>query len=262
MSQDYRQDAIAYYDKFGVPPPVDIEFYRSFVSKTTRLLELGCGTGRVLVPLAGMAAYGHGLDHSSSMLALCRQKLETANIRASQAAVEVADITNFDLTDRMPKFDLITAPFRVMQNLETDQQITGLMRCIKRHLADGGEAILNTYYPRGVPDELKAIWDKWDGREPAWTQPDGEGTVSLTENCTRYRENPLTVFPRLTYRRYDACGTQTGEAAIEFAMRVWYPDELITMIESHGFVVTSRFGGYEGEPWGEGRELVVAFKHA
>ena len=262
MSEDYRLSAVEYYDKFGVPPPVDIEFYRSFVTKTTRLLELGCGTGRVLVPLAGVAGYVHGLDHSPAMLALCRKKLEAAEIGAGRPVVEVGDITSFDLTGRLPKFDLITAPFRVMQNLETDQQIAGLMRCIKRHLSSDGEAILNTYHPRFAPDKLKAIWDTWDGREPAWTEPEGDGTVSLTENCTRYRDNPLTVFPKLTYRRYDAQGTQVGESVLDFAMRVWYPDELLNMIESHEFAVTKRFGGYEGEPWGEARELVVVFRHA
>ncbi len=43
-------------------------------------------------------------------------------------------------------------------------------------------------------------------------------------------------------------------------MRVWYPDELIEMIESHGFEITDRFGGYEGDRWREGSELVVVFR--
>jgi len=49
---------------------------------------------------------------------------------------------------------------------------------------------------------------------------------------------------------------------LDIAMRVLYPAELINLVESHGFVVTKRFGGYEGERWGEGSELVVVFKHA
>jgi hypothetical protein len=45
-------------------------------------------------------------------------------------------------------------------------------------------------------------------------------------------------------------------------MRVWYPDQLLTLIESHGFEVVDRFGGYQGEPWPSGSELVVVFTHA
>ena len=262
MSEDDRQEAVGYYDKFAGAPSGDVDFYRSFVTRTTRLLELGCGTGRVLVPLAGFAGSAHGLDHSSAMLALCRRKLAAANIPAERAEVAAADITAFDLAARLPPFDLIIAPFRVMQNLETDQQVAGLLRSIKRHLARDGVAILNTFCPRGNPDEIKAYWDALDGREPAWIKPDGDGAVALTEKCSRYRDDPLTVFPELTYRRYDARGTQTAEAVLKIAMRVWYPDDLIHLIASHGFDVTERFGGYKGEPWGEGSELVVVFKHA
>ncbi|HSI65472.1 MAG TPA: class I SAM-dependent methyltransferase [Candidatus Saccharimonadia bacterium] len=261
MSGDYREEAVDYYDKFSGPPPGDVDFYRQFVKQTTRVLELGCGTGRVMVPLAAPARYVHGMDHSPAMLARCQEKLEAANISASRAQAEVGDITDFDLLGRMPAFDLIIAPFRVMQNLESDQQVDGLMRCIKKHLTADGLAILNTFCPMSDPATMKARWDTRDAREPAWTQPDGDGTVTLTENCSRYREHPFTMLPELTYRRYDAQGIQIGESVLKFAMRIWYPDELIHLIESHGFAVTRRFGGYEGQPWGEGTELVVAFRH-
>jgi SAM-dependent methyltransferase len=262
MQSDYRLTAADYYDKFCGPPPGDVDFYGSRVTPQTRVLELGCGTGRVLVPLAKRAGYVHGLDHSPAMLEICRRKIHAAGLDANEATAEVADITDFDLTRQGPKFDLIIAPFRVMQNLETDAEITGLMDCIRTHLAPGGKAILNTFCPRGPVDELKAFWDSRDGGKPTWSQPDGSDTVEMTDICTRYRENPLVVYPELTYRRYDEVGKQTDEATLEIAMRVWYPDQLLTLIESHGFEVVDRFGGYQGEPWPSGSELVVVFTHA
>jgi len=262
MSADYRQEAVAYYDKFSEPPPGDVDFYRARVTTRTRVLELGCGTGRVLVPLAGAAGYVQGLDHSPAMLAVCREKLAGAGIDERRARVEVADITDFDLTGRMPRFDLITAPFRVMQNLETDAQVLGLMRCIARHLAPGGEAILNTFRPRGPAAELKARWDARDGIAHGWARPDGSDTVWITENCTRHRDNPLIVYPVITYRRHDAAGAPIDEARLEIAMRVWFPDELLELVRGHGFETTGLFGGYDGEAWGEGSELVVAFRRA
>lgn len=132
--------------------------------------------------------------------------------------------------------------------------------CIARHLAPGGEAILNTFGPRSGPDGIKEFWESRDGSEPTWSQPDGEDTVVLTEKCNRYRDEPLTVYPELTYRRSNAAGEHIDEATLRIAMRVWYPDELIALIESHGFEITDRFGGYEGEPWCKGSELVVAFR--
>lgn len=261
MTFDPRQNAAAYYDRFSSPPAGDADFYRSRIGETTRVLELGCGTGRVLVPLADVAGYVHGLDSSPAMLEICRRKLNNAGMDESRARAEEGDITDFDLTHRMPEFDLIIAPFRVMQNLETDEQVDGLMRCIGKHLKPEGVAILNTFRPSGGPDAVKGYWESLDGRSPRWSMPDGEETVTMTEVCTRYREDPLTVFPDLIYRRYNSAGKPADEAVLSIAMRVWYPDELVGLIESCGFVVTAKFGGYEGERWDEGSELVVAFKH-
>ncbi len=255
-------NAADYYDKFAGPPSGDVEFYAARVTPNSRVLELGCGTGRVLVALAEQAAYVFGLDHSSAMLAMAAQKLVVARLNSDRAVVEAGDITDFDLTTRTPPFDLIIAPFRVMQNLESDEQIARLMGCIARHLAPGGQAILNTFCPRGGPEEIKAFWESRDGSQPTWSHPDGEETVSMTDVCTRYRDEPLIVYPELTYRRSNAAGIQLDEATLKIAMRVWYPDELIAMIKSHGFEISARFGGYEGEPWGEGSELVVAFESA
>jgi SAM-dependent methyltransferase len=262
MSSDYRQNAVHYYDKFSGPPPGDVAFYHSFVNPATRVLELGCGTGRVMIPLAKAAAYVHGLDHSPSMLEVCRQKLAAAKITASRAEAEVADIADFDLTDRMPKFELIIAPFRVMQNLETDAQVGGLMRNIKKHLVPGGVAILNTFCPRSPPAECRQSWAAKDGIEPEWVRRDGDDTVSLTEVCPRFGEDPFIIYPELTYRRYNAQGALKEERVLKIAMRFWYPDQLTGLVESNGFVVTQRHGGYEGEPWCGGTELVVVFEHA
>ena len=258
--RDYRQEAAAYYDRFSRPPSDDVDFYRARVTSETTVLELGCGTGRVLVPLVESCGFILGLDHSPAMLTLCRRRLAENGIGSDRAQVETADITNFEHTGQTRKFDLIIAPFRVMQNLETDKEITALMRCIKQHLAREGEAILNTFNPVGGPDEVKAFWNSRNGRKPTWSKMDGDDTVTMTEVCTSYRDTPLTVFPEITYRRYAEDGREVGQAVLNIAMRVWYPDDLLNLISSHGFTISSKFGGYHRERWQEGSELVVAFR--
>ena len=47
---------------------------------------------------------------------------------------------------------------------------------------------------------------------------------------------------------------------MKIAMRCWYPDDLMKLIEDHGFRVAARWGGYAGEKWGEGQELVIQFE--
>src|SRR5262249_60631569 len=104
MSEDIRAEAAKYYD---VSPtiPDDIAFYQARLpSSTSTVLELGCGTGRVLLPLAARCGFIHGIDRSKAMLTHCLQKLQAAAIPPTKARVEHGDITHFALGRA---FDLI-----------------------------------------------------------------------------------------------------------------------------------------------------------
>ncbi|MEM7625690.1 MAG: class I SAM-dependent methyltransferase [Planctomycetota bacterium] len=256
MTNDYREDAARFYDLWADPFD-DASFYRQQLpSPDADVLELGCGTGRVLLPMAESCRFIHGVDHSPGMLAICRRKLDEAAISPDRARVEQGDITALDLGRT---FDLITAPFRVMQNLETDAQIAGLLDTVRRHLAPGGTAFLNTFCPRGDRESLYAYWSVRDGT--AYEEKDTAiGRMRITDDCRRFQTDPLIVFPVLRYEHVEG-GKVVDAAELPISMRVWYPDELTAVITSAGFRVTGRFGGYAGEPWGEGEELVVAFTH-
>ncbi|MDA0814039.1 MAG: hypothetical protein O3C21_16815 [Verrucomicrobia bacterium] len=233
--------------------------------------SLGFSFGDIMVDLAVLAvATTIGVHHfCEEQAGLIRGHLSGCNVMSEDCREDaVAHLDKFseppasDLTQKVPKFDLIIAPFRVMQNLETDDQVEGMMANIKRHLAPDGDAILNAFCPRGDVDEIRARWAASDPTELAWIKSDGDAEVTLTEDRWHNLGNPLTPLPVLTHRRYDAEATQIDESVLRTATRTWYPDELVALIESHGFVVTGRSGGYDGEAWGEGTELVVVFKHA
>jgi len=71
---DARNRAAEYYDANPVFPN-DVPFYLARIpSPRARILELGCGTGRVLDSLVGACGYIHGIDHSEEMLARCLAK--------------------------------------------------------------------------------------------------------------------------------------------------------------------------------------------
>ena len=52
------------------------------------------------------------------------------------------------------------------------------------------------------------------------------------------------------------------EVVQPLALRCYYPEEFLQLIENHGFRVIARWGGYHGEQYGEGPELVAQFKLA
>ena len=81
MRTDIRENAARYYD-LSPENPDDIPLYEQKIpSPEARILELGCGTGRVLVPLSEKCGYILGVDISEAMLSVCRQKLAEKEFR-------------------------------------------------------------------------------------------------------------------------------------------------------------------------------------
>jgi SAM-dependent methyltransferase len=254
MSNDIRAQAAKYYD-LCPDMPADVPFYRSLIpSPEARVFELGCGTGRVLVPLAGVCGYIHGLDLSEAMIEVCLKKLEAAGVPATRAQAEVKDITRFALNQT---FDLIIAPYRVLQNLEADAAVKGLFRCIRQHLEPGGSCILNVFRPKRDPEAMRREWCS-DKEKLSWETAVDGGRVTCHERWIRMDPDKMVLYPELIYRRYQD-GALVDEAVLKIAMRCYYPEQFEQLIVDQGFRVLRRWGGYEGELYGQGPELVVQF---
>lgn len=254
---DPRAATAAYYDLAPDFPP-DAPFYlEQLPNPTATVLELGCGTGRVSVALAAPAGFFHGVDLSAAMVERCQARLRAAGIAPHRAAVTLGDITQLQLGAR---FDLVVAPYRVFQNLTTEPQIAGLFSVIRAHLAPGGRCILNTFRPYADPATLLATW-RASGEDLDWEVPADGGRVACYIRRAGVTPDPLVLRPELIYRRYQG-DALVDEAVSAIAMRCWYPDELLARLQTEGFAVTGRWGGYAGEPYGTGPELVVAFTDA
>ena len=252
--RDARAETAAYYD-MAPDFPRDIPFYlEQITNPAASVLELGCGTGRVTLPLARQARFLHGIDLSPAMVARCRERLSQAGIGPSRAVATVGDITQLDLGYQ---FDCIIAPYRVFQNLATDAEVAGLFATIRTHMATGGRCILNTFMPRADPSVLIAKW-LTPGEDLDWELPVDGGVVQCHVRRAGVRTQPLVLFPDLIYRRYRD-SQLVDEAVSSIAMRCWYPDELQERIRQEGFEVTGRWGGYQGEGWSSGPELIIAF---
>ena len=145
MRDDYALDAelydIVYQDYLE-----DIAFYVQAAQQADGpCLELGCGTGRVLIPVAEAGVNVTGLDVSKPMLARARRKIASLsdNIRA-RVSVDEGDMRTFRTNSQ---FALIYIPFRAFLHLmQVSDQIVAL-RNIHRHLRPGGRLALNFFDP-------------------------------------------------------------------------------------------------------------------
>ena len=255
---DIRYEAAQFYD-FQSFPIDDIDFYiKQLPSTKASVLELGCGTGRVLIPLSEHCAFVHGIDLSEGMLSICQAKIEEAGIAQKRAKVNIGDITELDLGQ---KFDLVIAPFRVFQNLINDKQVNGFFKTLKRHLSPGSTAILNTFRPYYPPEEILERNSKPDINHDD-DLPYKRGRLVRTHFFRKpaiLEGERLVFYPNLVYQ-YFIEDELIEESVMKIAMRVWYPSQLVNLVEIQGFEIIEKWGGYQGEEYGEGPEQVIAFK--
>ena len=138
------------------------------------VLEVGCGTGRVLIPTARAGLDIVGLDLSPGMLAICRERLgqEPDAVQKRVELVE-ADMRGFDLGRT---FTLATIPFRPFQHLLTVADQLSCLRSIHRHLVDGGALILDLFNPSIDALVNQPIGEEFR-EEPEFTMPDGRRVI-------------------------------------------------------------------------------------
>ena len=148
------------------------EFYRRQADRVGgRVLELGCGTGHKLIPIASDGHPCVGLDSSAEMLAEAERK-------ASERGVEVdwveGDMRDFDL-DRT--FDVVIVAANSLLHLHEAEELASCFRSVRRHLAPGGRLVLDVFNP-----SVKLLAAADGARRPreslSFTDPD-RGAVSV-----------------------------------------------------------------------------------
>lgn len=226
----------------------DVDFYVAEAKRARgAVLEIGCGTGRILLPIARAGSAITGIDGSRAMLERCRAKL-AAESAAVQGRVRLTqgDMRDFNLGAVFP---LIIAPFRVVQHLITvDDQLRFLAR-VANHLAPGGRLIFDVFNPRF--DMLVGA----DGVEredtPAQRLPDGR-TLRRTYRVARVRFVDQVSEAELIYY-------VNGKRYVQaFEMRWYLATELGHLLTRAGFRVREMYGDFARGPVVDGcPDLVV-----
>ena len=174
MADPYTVSA-KYYDEAyaSVPDQNDVSFYVELARRVGGpVLELACGTGRVLLPIARQGIAIHGVDSSPAMLAQLRRNLEgeTATVR-KLVAVSSGDLRSFRSEGTYP---LIIIPFRPLQHMYTVEDQVAALKTAAFHLAPDGLLAFDVFYPRfesllsGIGEEKLEL--QWTARDdPAKT---------------------------------------------------------------------------------------------
>ena len=231
----------------------DHAFWAAVAPDDGTILELACGTGRVLLPLARAGREIVGLDLSAQMLARCRAALagEPDEVRRRVELVQ-ADMTTFELGRR---FARVASPFRGFQHLTTvERQLACLGRC-HAHLQPDGRLVLDLFNP---DPSLLYRHDDSDGEDSAETVPWTHGrTIRWWGRVTGYHRAHQYNQCEMTYEIVAADGT-TRRFTERFPMRYLFRHELEHLLARSGFAVVALYGDYDRSPYGDDSpELIV-----
>ena len=230
----------------------DVRFWQNLAERIGgRVLELGCGTGRVSVPVARTAYEFVGIDRSSEMLRRIRTRFRRAKLD-KRARLVRGDIRMLPFDARRP-FQLVMAPYGIMQSLLRESDLNAALVSMARITACGGTVGVDL-----VPDLPK--WAEYK-RRVAFQGPrrPGGSHITLIESVHQDRARRITVFDQEYVERF---GGSSSTHRFSLTFRTLSLPQMTRRLERVGFRVEAVFGDYAGAAWNRESDvwLILATK--
>jgi ubiquinone/menaquinone biosynthesis C-methylase UbiE len=216
----------------------DVRFWQDFARREGGpLLELGCGTGRILLPVARTGVPVVGIDRSAPMLAYARHRSRRL-ARDVRPGMVRGDIRMLPFPDRT--FSGVMAPYGILQSLTKERDLTTALAESARVLKRGGTLGIDL-----VPD-LPA-WDEYQDRTRFRGQIGRSGgRVTLVESVRQDRRRKLTIFDQ---DYVETRGGRTERHRFSLTFRTLPLPQVAARVERAGFRVTAVLGDYRGRAW-------------
>jgi SAM-dependent methyltransferase len=240
----------------------DVRFFRSLIGayRPPRTVELGCGSGRVTIPLVRAAAHAGGdvigIDQSETMLAACqarRQDLPDA-IRRRLTLIR-ADILRWSVASPV---ELVVVPGSSIRHLLSLDDQLAFWRRAHDNLEPGGRLVVDVSMPN-LPAYAESL--RVPPRRVVELDLDASDRVSgerLVRYCTtEYVPHEQRARIRFVYDKF-APHAEPDPYLSDFDSHVYYPRELRLLFLHTGFVIDAVFGDYRRGPLhAASREMVV-----
>ncbi|MBL9003325.1 MAG: class I SAM-dependent methyltransferase [Myxococcales bacterium] len=254
-----RHHDVAWYRKLAH----DVADGATDAESPLRVVELGCGSGRLLVPLARDGHWVCGIDRNESMLRACQKRLCSLNAHArTRVHILQSDFREIPLAGR---FRLILCPFNAFMHLYSREDVERCLSEVRRLLAPDGVFALDVFHPD--PVWLARSPMRRFGRARIRHPRTGERLIQTTSHVYDpqtqmawirfyYEADSQTEPPTRAFElgREVAGGATLGPHAargtrvVRLAQRLFFPAELEALLHYNGFAITYRAGGFDGSP--------------
>jgi len=244
---------VAMYDLFvgGGPLEGDVEFYLDCARRFGGpILELGTGTGRILISLAKAGHEVVGLDLSRAMLAVAAENLREAPDAAGPSRLVEGDMTNFELGER---FALAIIPARGFQHVVTSAGQRATLRCVHRHLAPGGHLIVDLFDPN-----FELLLGRSSTDFPSLEARNPRSGHLVRRTVAARNSDPLrqTIEEVLRFEEFDQAGNVVALEETSWTLRWSMRQETAYLLELCGFEPIEQFSDFKRAPPDYGREQI------
>ena len=217
-----------------------------------RTLELACGTGRVLLPIARVGCEITGIDLSPHMLAKCRERLarEPEDVRGRVRLMQ-ANMTDFSTRE---SYALAIIPARSFQELIDPKEQETCLHTIAAHLQPRGRFVIDVFNPR-FPRLFEEKYLHESTVRVDVPLPDGRTVTVASRIAAFHRGEQYNDVEIIHYVKYPD-GRQE-RLVHAFKMRYFYRYEMEHLLALGGFKVAEFFGNFDRSPFsGESPEMI------
>lgn len=214
----------------------DVAFWQRLAAAADgTVLELGCGTGRITVPVAKGGTAIVGVDRSAPMLCRAAARLRRARLGRLASLVR-GDIRTLPFASK--GFALVMAPYGILQSLTRERDLAAALDSVHRVLRPGARFAIDL-----VPD--LPVWAEYEKKKTLSGRMGGV-RVSLIESVRQDRRRRLTTFDQ----RYTAMrGSERKVYEFSLTFRTLSIRAMTNRLERAGFAVDAVLGDYRGGPW-------------
>jgi len=201
------------------------------------VLELGCGTGRVTMPLAREGVHIVGVDRSGEMLTRTRRRMARQR-RGRRPALVRADIRALPFPPRT--FPMVMAPYGILQSLLSERDLKATLKDVGRVVARRGVFAMELVADLPAWGEYSKQVSLKGRRTP------GGSRITLVESVRQDAPRGLTIFDQEFVERR---GRAVRRRAFVLTFRTLSVPQMSRRLVAAGFRVEAVLGDYDGGPW-------------
>jgi ubiquinone/menaquinone biosynthesis C-methylase UbiE len=215
----------------------DVAFWcRLAAAQAGPILELGCGTGRIALPVVKSGTRLIGIDRSAPMLDRARRRLRRARL-ADRALLVRGDIRDLPFRTRA-RFGCVMAPYGILQSLTRERDLKATLESVARVLRRGGLFAVDL-----VPDLPR--WSEYS-RRTSLRGRHARGSLTLIESVRQEPDRGLTIFDQ---EYVEVRNGRKRSHRFELAFRTLSVPQMARRLEKAGFSIDAVLGDYQGGPW-------------